>query len=99
MNATGRAPMTPREACRRLDLASPATPARRHHEPGFHAPLARRASRAGRLLASGELPVRRPDLPLRQPTPAGAAPALAHQAAAPRSLGDHAGPEPDLRAP
>ena len=52
-----------------------------------------------RLLARGELPLGRPDLPARQPAPARAAAARAHQAAAARPLRHDAGPQPDLRAP
>ena len=54
---------------------------------------------AERLLARGELPLRRADLPARQPAAARAAAARAHQAAAARPLRHDAGPEPDLRAP
>ncbi len=50
-----------------------------------------------RLLARRELPLGRAGLPARQPAPARAAPARAHQAAAPRPLRHDAGPEPRLR--
>ena len=52
-----------------------------------------------RLLAGGELPVRRPDLPARQPAPPRAAPARARQAATARPLGDDAGAQLHLRPP
>ena len=51
------------------------------------------------ILGRRELPRRRPDLPAGQPAPARAAPARAHQAAAPRPLGNVARPELHLRAP
>ena len=53
----------------------------------------------GRLLAGRQLPVGRPDLPLRQPALARAAEARARQAAAAGPLGNHAGPELRLRPP
>ena len=51
------------------------------------------------VLAGGQLPDRRPDLPPGQPAAARAAPARAHQAAAARPLGHVARAEPHLRAP
>ena len=57
----------------------------------------RRASTDRRLLAGRQLSVRRPDLPARQPAAAPAAGGRGRQAAAARSLGHHAGPQPDLR--
>ena len=59
--------------------------------------LAGPAPQDGRLLARRQLPVGRPDLPLRQPAPARAAQARARQAAAAGPLGDHAGAELRLR--
>ena len=50
------------------------------------------------LLACGELPVRRPDLSLRQPAAERAAGARAHQAHAAGTLGHHAGTEFHLHA-
>ncbi len=50
-----------------------------------------------RLLARGELPVRRPDLPPRQPAAPRAAAARAREAEAARPLGHDPGPQPDLR--
>ena len=61
------------------------------------ASLPRRAAPDRRLLARGELPLRRPDLPARQPAPHDTAGARARQAAAPRPLGHDPGPEHDLR--
>ena len=59
---------------------------------------ARAARPAERLLARGQLPVGRPDLPARQPAAAPAARARARQAAAARALGHHARAELRLRA-
>ena len=52
-----------------------------------------RTAQNGRLLARRQLSVGRPDLPLRQSAAHGAAHARAHQAAAARPLGHHAGAE------
>ena len=52
-----------------------------------------------RVLAGGELPVGRPDLPAGQPAAARAAAGRARQAAAARALGHHPGAEPVVRAP
>ena len=63
-------------------------------------PLAADELRAHRrLLARGELPLGRADLPARQPAAARAAAPRARQAAAARPLGHHAGAELRLRAP
>ena len=72
-----------------------------HHAVGSPqgAPERRRAGADERLLAGGQLPVGRPDLPAGQPAAEGAAAARAHQAAAARALGHHAGAELHLRAP
>ena len=62
-------------------------------------PAHRRRARADRrLVARGELPVGRPDLPARQPAAARAAAPRARQAEAARPLGDHPGAELPLRA-
>ena len=53
----------------------------------------------GRLLARRQLSFGRPDLPLRQPAAQEAARKRAHQAAAARPLGHHAGAELHLRSP
>ena len=50
------------------------------------------------MVARGQLPVGRADLPARQPAPARAAPARARQAAPARPLGDDPRPELPLRA-
>ena len=50
-----------------------------------------------RVLARGELPLGRSNLPARQPAPAGATRRRAREAAPPRPLRDDAGAEPDLR--
>ena len=62
-------------------------------------PLGTRSSAARRVLARGELPLGRADLPARQPAAARAAPRGARQAAPARPLGHDAGPEPHLRPP
>ena len=62
-------------------------------------PFRRSAGPDGRLLAGLELPLRRPDLSLRQPAAREAAPARARQAAPARALGHDAGPELRLRPP
>ena len=59
----------------------------------------RGASAPRRVLARGELPLRRPDLPARQPAAARAARGRAREAAAARPLRHVAGAEPRLRAP
>ena len=51
------------------------------------------------MVAGGELPVRRSDLPLRQSPAERDAQAGTHQAPAPRPLGNHAGAELHLRPP
>ena len=58
----------------------------------------RGASPHRRLLAGGQLPLRRADLPARQPAPTRAVEAGAREAAAARPLRHHARPEPDLGA-
>ena len=58
-----------------------------------------RVAAARRLLARGQLPVGRADLPARQPAAARAAARRARQAAAARPLGHDARAEPPLRAP
>ena len=64
--------------------------------PGLDEPRARSPRR---ILARGELPERRPDLPPRQSPPARAAEAGAHQAAPAGSLRDGARAQPGLRPP
>ena len=64
---------------------------------GHRAALRGRAAAHRRLLAGGELPVRRPDLPARQPAAPRAADRRAHQATAAGALGHHARAEPRLR--
>ena len=68
------------------------------YAPGLRSPE-RRAPQARRAVARLELPLRRADLPARQPAAAQAARARAHQAAAARALGHDAGAELPLRAP
>ncbi|CAA9526478.1 MAG: Xylulose-5-phosphate phosphoketolase @ Fructose-6-phosphate phosphoketolase, partial [uncultured Solirubrobacteraceae bacterium] len=51
-----------------------------------------------RVVARGELPLRRADLPARQPAPQGAAEGRARQAAAARPLGHHAGADAPVGA-
>ena len=58
----------------------------------------RRAREDRRLLARGQLPLRRPDLPLRQPAARGPAHARAHQAAPARPLGHDPRPQLHLHA-
>ncbi len=69
-----------------------------HRSPG---PLRHRGRAAPRpcLVARGELPVRRPDLPPRQPAPAPAAGARPDQAPPAGPLGHDPGAQPDLRPP
>ena len=59
----------------------------------------RRAGAPERLVARGELPLRRPDLPARQPAAARAAARRARQAAPARPLGHDARAELHLRPP
>jgi len=67
---------------------------------GFRrAPRRRRARRDARLLAGLQLPGGRHDLPARQPAPAGAPAAGAHQGAAPRALGGEPRPVVRLHPP
>ena len=62
-------------------------------------PLRTRARTARRLLARSELPLRRSDLPARQPAPSRAARVRAHQAAAAGSLRNDARSQLHLRTP
>jgi hypothetical protein len=78
------------------------TPEEPSHDVVVHpgpAPAQRRGPRtARRLLARGQLPVRRADLPAGQPAAARTAAGRARQAAAAGALGHDARAEPDLRA-
>ena len=59
----------------------------------------RRAATARRLVARRQLPLRRADLPARQPAAPRAADRRAHQASPARALRHDARPQPGLRAP
>jgi hypothetical protein len=81
-----------------LALPSPGRITRAHRAPSVHG-HDRGIGRARRVLARRQLPVRRTDLPARQPTPAHAVARRPRQASAARPLGHHPRAELHLRAP
>ena len=98
-SGTSRRGTTPRRPSRRgSPTASPTSPHQRPARDTDHS-LTRRAGADRRLLARGQLPLGRPDLPARQPAAPRAARGRAREAAAARPLRDDARPQLRLRAP